>query len=723
MGLLPLEGSFTANAGPWRPHFAEFTVGAPPRRSTQAATATCSRMVDTERLLAAYQTARRDLLAQRVPEGHWVGELSSSALSTATAVSALSLVRRHAPAGVSGRSADDEERFSELIFRGIDWLARSQNADGGWGDTDKSLSNIATTMLVRAAFQLTCVPARHAGLLERADAYVAAQGSIEGLRRRYGKDKTFAVPILTNCALAGLTPWSEVSPLPFELACLPQSWYRFLRLPVVSYAIPALVAIGQARYFHRKPLNPLVRAVRAAAVDKSLQVLEQMQPASGGFLEATPLTSFVVMSLASIGQGRHPVTRRGISFLTASARADGSWPIDTNLATWVTTLSLNAISGGEESARDGRAAGSTLHVAPAAADKSPGDTESLAEVGDRCLPWLLSCQEREPHPYTGAAPGGWGWSDLSGSVPDADDTPGALLALAALRKSATEAEQRRQIDESAEAGIRWLLDLQNSDGGWPTFCRGWGKLPFDCSGADLTAHVMRALRAWETIGTQAAEEEAEKAAKSLANQGADAHRSAVPVQIAEAVRRGFAYLQRQQRADGSWIPLWFGNQHHPQEANPIYGTAKVLLAYRDFGRLESPVARRGLAWLAGQQNCDGGWGGVPPSPAKRQCPVSAVEETALALEALLSTTPAAETQAVAEKGLAWLVSAVENGRHGESSPIGFYFAKLWYYETLYPLIFTVAALGQAVACRREQSTQVEVGAKVESAPVAEVWKA
>ena len=240
-------------------------------------------------------------------------------------------------AGVSGRSADDEERFSELIFRGIDWLARSQNADGGWGDTDKSLSNIATTMLVRAAFQLTCVPARHAGLLERADAYVVAQGGIEGLRRRYGKDKTFAVPILTNCALAGLAPWSEVSPLPFELACLPQSWYRFLRLPVVSYAIPALVAIGQARYFHRKPLNPLVRAVRAAAVDKSLQVLEQMQPASGGFLEATPLTSFVVMSLASIGQGQHPVTRRGISFLTASVRADGSWPIDTNLATWVTT--------------------------------------------------------------------------------------------------------------------------------------------------------------------------------------------------------------------------------------------------------------------------------------------------------------------------------------------------------------------------------------------------
>ena len=36
------------------------------------------------------------------------------------------------------------------------------------------------------------------------------------------------------------------------------------------------------------------------------------------------------------------------------------------------------------------------------------------------------------HPYTGAAPGGWAWTDLPGGVPDADDTPGALLALVAL---------------------------------------------------------------------------------------------------------------------------------------------------------------------------------------------------------------------------------------------------------------------------------------------------
>ena len=42
------------------------------------------------RLQTAYQTTKAALLAERV-DGHWIGELSTSALSTATAVSALAL--------------------------------------------------------------------------------------------------------------------------------------------------------------------------------------------------------------------------------------------------------------------------------------------------------------------------------------------------------------------------------------------------------------------------------------------------------------------------------------------------------------------------------------------------------------------------------------------------------------------------------------------------------
>jgi squalene-hopene/tetraprenyl-beta-curcumene cyclase len=41
-----------------------------------------------------------------------------------------------------------------------------------------------------------------------------------------------------------------------------------------------------------------------------------------------------------------------------------------------------------------------------------------------------------------------------------------------------------------------------------------------------------------------------------------------------------------------------------------------------------------------------------------------------------------------------LVAAVEAGTYVQPAPIGFYFAKLWYYERLYPRIFTLAALAR-----------------------------
>src|SRR5438094_1491635 len=234
-----------------------------------------------ERLERAYQTALAALLAERHPDGHWVGELSTSGLSTATAIGALTLVQKQR----------GTREYQDLIDGGAAWLTAHQNADGGWGDTIKSFSNISTTMLCRAAFHLAGRAVSEA--ITRAEAWLERHGRTpaalaEAVRRRYGKDRTFSVPILTMCALASLVPWREVSPLPFELACLPQSWFRLLRLHVVSYALPALIAIGQVVYRHRPPWNPITRLVRALSRKRSLRVLERIQPSNGGFLEAAP---------------------------------------------------------------------------------------------------------------------------------------------------------------------------------------------------------------------------------------------------------------------------------------------------------------------------------------------------------------------------------------------------------------------------------------------------
>ena len=609
-----------------------------------------------ERLEAAYQTALAALLAERTPEGHWVGELSTSALSTATAVSALALVRKASTA---------HGPFDSLITGGIDWLAGHQNADGGWGDTIRSFSNISTTMLCRAVFHLAGTAASHEETLRRSDEWLharygkTAEELAEAVRARYGKDRTFSVPILMTSALAGLVSWSEVPPLPFELACFPQSWFRFLRIPVVSYALPALIAIGQAVYHHRPPWNPLMRLVRRLAIGKSLRVLQKIQPSSGGFLEATPLTSFVTMALASIGRADHPVVSKCVEFLAASVRPDGSWPIDTNLATWVTTLSVNALA-------------------------AAGDLDKL-DRKKQLMDWLLRQQYMGRHPYTGADPGGWAWTDLPGGVPDADDTPGALLAISNL-----DSEGTYESFFAAWTGLIWLNDLRNSDGGWPTFCYGWGNLPFDRSGADLTAHSLRAFQSWEDRFNGPAGynwEEFWGCLFDLWSMRTTEEKIKHKCQLLKRnLSRGLRYLEKHQRSDGSWLPLWFGNQHTADDENPTYGTSRVLAAYRDLDLMTSEPAQRGIAWLLAVQNADGGWGGAANTP-------SSIEETALAVEVLLDAGPVAET--AAERGLAWLIERIEAGGLAQPTPIGFYFAKLWYFEKLYPIIFSVAALGRA----------------------------
>src|ERR1700753_2027547 len=106
-----------------------------------------------------------------------------------------------------------------------------------------------------------------------------------------------------------------------------------------------------------------------------------------------------------------------------------------------------------------------------------------------------------------------------------------------------------------------MRGLQNSDGGLPTFCRGWGVLPFDRSGSDLTAHAIRAMPRDE-----------------------------------KTTSRAMTYLARQQCPDGSWLPRWFGNQHAPDDVNPVYGTSRVLAAYRDLQLTDRSECQRGVAF-------------------------------------------------------------------------------------------------------------------------------
>lgn len=565
-----------------------------------------------QRLVADLGTAR-----------HWTGELSSSALSTATAVIALAIV--------------DPAANTSRIQRGLEWLKTHSNPDGGWGDTVRSRSNLSTTVLVWAAFGITRTDAAYPSTIAAAVQYIErAAGSLDRLvpaiEALYGTDRTFSVPItmtLALCGRLGADGWKHVRALPFELAAFPRGLFGALRLPVVSYALPALIAIGQVIHHH----HPRGALWRDHARVRTLRILEELQPRNGGFLEATPLTSFVTMSLGGMGLRTHPVARKGEAFLKASVRPDGSWPIDTNLSTWVSTLSIKA-----------------LRHTPSVLDDSSRQ---------RLRHWLLGQQYREIHPYTGAAPGGWAWTDLPGGVPDADDTAGALLALRSL------GEPDNSVREAAALGCTWLMDLQNADGGIPTFCRGWGTLPFDQSTPELTAHALRAWRVWRTM---------------------------LPPRVASRVERAsteaWEFLSMSQGDQGAWLPLWFGNEHTVDQSNPVYGTAQVLIAAHEDPACPLPrlQMQKAASFLVESQRPDGLWGGDAGAPAS-------IEETSLALEALQGARRNPEAPKAVERGAEALCGELQRTIEPEPSPIGLYFARLWYFEKLYPSVFATSALG------------------------------
>jgi squalene cyclase len=621
-------------------------------------------MIDFHPLLFAFQTARRELLALRAPAGHWVGELAGSPFATASAAAALSIVAKNVKEDVR------REAYQQLSVRAVQWLAAQQTHDGGWGDAPSGPANAAATMVVRAAIHLAGQSQAFADALSKSQRYLDGLGGLNGVRRealtpclspdhaahgaRRGEhcsDPALLAAVLGCSALAGLTAWRDVPAMAFETAWLP----RGLRRPIGAASAhdePVRVGIGQARYFHRWPRNPIALLVRRLSVGRSLTALAPRQPPSGGLLESAAWTGFLLMGLASTGRAEHPIARRALAFLLDTVRGDASWPIVANRSVGNTAFAVNALAS------------------------ASGEVGALG-----CLDWLLSCQRTEADALPGSLAGGWACADGRGLLPDVDSTAAALSALSVLLKSGTDAH-RPPIEAAATAGVNWLLSMQNDDGGWPTFFRSAGGDSPDGSGPDTTAHALRALRTWQYW--------------------TEGHT------IDESIRRGMYYLAQTQQPDGSWRPRWFGNARFSGGDNPICGTSQVVLAYRDLDQVENRLVKRALEWLASAVDPGGSWGGGAPgapagAPAQRvgsrvgdaRGP-SSVEETAMAVEALLAAPNDPRWRPVLESGLQWLVRAVEESRYRQPAAIGLHPPRVWYAEKVFPLAFAVSALGQAV---------------------------
>jgi squalene-hopene/tetraprenyl-beta-curcumene cyclase len=298
---------------------------------------------------------------------------------------------------------------------------------------------------------------------------------------------------------------------------------------------------------------------------------------------------------------------------------------------------------------------------------------SLAEAGMdpenpalmNAAQWLLEKQIVGPGDWQyknpGATPGGWAFEFRNDFFPDVDDTAFVLMALARAGGS-----DEGRLEGAILAGLRWMVSMQNRDGGWGAFDKNNDRsvltcVPFadhnamiDPSTADVTARVVECLG---RLGWPASD---------------------------QAVRAALAFLEKDQTAEGAWFGRW--------GVNYIYGSSGVLRALETMGLSKMPPYRRAAEWLKSVQNIDGGFGESVESyenPSRQGRGRSTASQTAWAIIGLLAVY--GPEDASVQRAIQYLVERQNNdGSWDEEEFTGTGFPTVFYlkyhlYKNSFPL--------------------------------------
>jgi squalene-hopene/tetraprenyl-beta-curcumene cyclase len=528
-----------------------------------------------ERVGEAVRRAAVHLLSSQAEEGYWLGELQANTTLESDYIFYLHVLGK-----------PDAKKIAKLA----NYIRPRQLADGGWNIYEGGPAELNATIKAYFALKLAGDPvgAKHMqsarqrvhelGGLERANSYV----------RLY-------------LALCGGVSWHAVPALPPELILLPRwvyfnvysmsSWTRAIVVPLtILYALrpkwplpqapvdelfrnsrgPIFAFQWDARLASWRNLFLLLERVaklyekfpwkpgRRLALRKAREWLFEHLERSHGLGAIYPAMMNAIFALIALGYSPDDVlTRREINHLAEfEIGEDEALRLQPCLSpVWDTAIAMTAL---EE------------------AGLSPDHPALL-----RGASWLIKNQilgsgdwqvkDRETQP------GGWAFEFRNDFYPDVDDTAFVIMAL----EGAAYAD-RQLLENVISRGRKWLLGMQNRDGGWGAFdrdndCAALTSVPFadhnamiDPSTADVTARVL----------------------ECLGRSGWAASRS--------AVKNGVAFLKRDQTAEGAWYGRW--------GVNYVYGTSGVLRAMETLGLATEDWCRRGAAWLCAVQNPDGGWG-------------------------------------------------------------------------------------------------------------------
>jgi squalene-hopene/tetraprenyl-beta-curcumene cyclase len=400
------------------------------------------------------------------------------------------------------------------------------------------------------------------------------------------------------------------------------------------------------------------RGIRRKAIRAAEQWMLERFEGSDGLGAIYPPMMYAIMALDVLGYPEeHPARREAVRQFERLMVDDGRRPLFFQPCfspIWDTGIAMFALGESPDAPRAAlsRAANWVLE-------------KEIRRKGD----WSL----KSPH----TEPSGWAFEFNNEYYPDIDDAAMALLGLS--RSRASDPEAQRATEQRA---LRWILEMQSSDGGWAAFDKdnNWeflSNVPFadhnamlDPTCADITGRVMESL-------------------------GAYGYDRSHP-----AMRRGVDYLIRTQQPDGSWYGRW-GVAY-------IYGTCFALRGLRAAAEndREAHVLRAG-EWLRAIQNADGGWGESCASydngaftPAQ-----STPSQTAWAISGLLAGGDT--TSRSLHHGIEYLLETQRaDGSWNEDLSTGTGFPKVFYLTYhLYRLYFPLLALSEFAKLKISQSTE------------------
>ncbi|MBI5368051.1 MAG: squalene--hopene cyclase [Planctomycetes bacterium] len=619
--------------------------------------------------------ARAYLLRTQHPEGYWFEACQADSTLTSEYI-----MLRHFLGNVD----------AEKQAKAARWLLRTQKPEGGWPIYEGGPNHISTTVKAYFALKLAGYSKDHPALA-RARAVILDLGGLT------------QVNVFTKIALAlfGQYDWRGVPTMPPEIVFLPD-WFYFNMYDISYWSRTVLTPL--LILFAKRPLKPLPPELGVAElldrprgrfrwgfakdrdfwtwknffvnVDALLKAYECVHPAplrraaverckswmiermqgSGGLGAIYPAMANSVMALHCLGYSLdHPLVAKAFAEVEALEihAGDEMWLQPCHSPVWDTPLTMNAL------AESG--------VAP--------DDPALVRGAE----WLISKQCSQPGDWTRKAPrvesGGWYFQFENEKYPDTDDTPMVMVALTQARL----ADDARRA-ASLQRGLRWLLGMQSSNGGFGAFDIDNTKLllnniPFADHGALLDPPTVDVTgRVLDILGR-------------LGYDGAFA-----------PARRAIEFIKSEQESFGAWYGRW--------GVNYLYGTWSAISGLRAIGEdMGAPYIGRALDWLRLVQNLDGGWGESCASYEDRRWAGrgrSTASQTAWALLAFLRA--GVEDDPALERGVRWLTARQRaDGAWDEPEYTGTGFPRVFYLRYhMYSKYFPLWALSMYRKLRAEE---------------------